>query len=254
MQILRESSYIYVRNLKTWLAQPWMIVAAVLSSAVMYLFFGEPLRAITNLPGFPTSDYQAFLTAMVIVMAVVFSGSDMAMVLLTDIMSGYVDKLLLSPVNRFSILLGTLAIGATRAVAQVAAILLVATVIGVRFAGGFPGVLAVTLATTLLAVAMGCVGLIIAVRTRSVQVTVNSWLLFMPLAFLTSAFMPRELLTGWFGIAVGLNPVEYILVAVRTIIIEGWMWEQILPGLWVLLATCAVLISAATFEYRRATN
>ena len=53
MLILRESSYIYVRNLKTWLAQPTMIVAAVLSSAVMYLFFGEPLRGITGLPGFP---------------------------------------------------------------------------------------------------------------------------------------------------------------------------------------------------------
>ena len=136
MLILRESSYIYVRNLKTWLAQPTMIVAAVLSSAVMYLFFGEPLRNITALPNFPASDYQAFLTAMVIVMAVVFSGSDMAMVLLTDIMSGYVDKLLLSPVNRFSILLGTLAIGATRAIAQVVAIILVATAIGVRFEGG----------------------------------------------------------------------------------------------------------------------
>ena len=78
------------------------------------------------------------------------------------------------------------------------------------------------MATTLLGVAMGCVGLIIAVRTRSVQVTVNSWLLFMPLAFLTSAFMPRELITGWFQFAVGLNPVEYILVAVRTVIIDGW--------------------------------
>ena len=115
MLILRESYFIYVRNLKTWLAQPWMIVAAVLSSAFMFLFFGEPLRGITALPGFPADDYQAFLAAMVIVMAVVFSGSDMAMVLLTDMMSGYVDKLLLSPVNRFSILLGTLLIGGTRA-------------------------------------------------------------------------------------------------------------------------------------------
>ena len=101
---------------------------------------------------------------------------------------------------------------------------------------------------------MGCVGLIIAVRTRSVQVTVNSWLLFMPLAFLTSAFMPRDLLTGWFQFAVGLNPVEYILVAVRTIIIDGWVWEHIVPGFWVLLATSAVLIAAATYEYRRATE
>ena len=53
MLVLRESFYIYVRNLKTWLAQPWMIVAAVLSSAFMFLFFGEPLRGITALPGIP---------------------------------------------------------------------------------------------------------------------------------------------------------------------------------------------------------
>jgi len=254
MLILRESSYIYVRNLKTWLAQPTMIVAAVFSSAVMYLFFGEPLRGITGLPGFPASDYQAFLTAMVIVMAVVFSGSDMAMVLLTDMMSGYVDKLLLSPVNRFSILLGTLLIGGTRAMAQVLAIILVATAIGVRFEGGVLGILAVIVGTTLLGVAMGCVGLIVAMRTRSVQVTVNSWLLFMPLAFLTSAFMPRDLLTGWFQVAVGLNPIEYIMVAVRAVIIEGWIWDSILPGIWVLLATTLVLVGAATYEYRRATN
>ena len=89
---------------------------------------------------------------------------------------------------------------------------------------------------------MGCVGLIVAMRTRSVQVTVNSWLLFMPLAFLTSAFMPRDLLTGWFQVAVGLNPIEYIMVAVRAVIIEGWVWDSILPGIWVLLATTLVLV------------
>ena len=40
----------------------------------------------------------------------------------------------------------------------------------------------------------------------------------------------------------------------RTIIIDGWVWEHIVPGFWVLLSTSAVLIAAATFEYRRATN
>ena len=45
-----------------------------------------------------------------------------------------------------------------------------------------------------------------------------------------------------------------LIVAVRTIIIDGWVWEHIVPGFWVLLATSAVLIAAATFEYRRATN
>ena len=32
------------------------------------------------------------------------------------------------------------------------------------------------------------------------------------------------------------------IVAVRTIIIDGWVWEHIVPGFWVLLATSAVLI------------
>ena len=79
----------------------------------------------------------------------------------------------------------------------------VRSAIGVRFEGGALGILAVIAAATLLGVAMGCVGLI---------------------------------------------------VAVRTIIIDGWVWEHIVRGFWVLLATSAVLITAASYEYRRATN
>ena len=72
------------------------------------------------------------------------------------------------------------------------------------------------------------------------QVTQSSWLLFMPLAFLTTAFMPKELLSGWFKVAVTLNPVDYVMEGVRTIIIEGWHWDSILPGLWV---PCGVVVA-----------
>ncbi len=253
MTILRETYFIYRRNLKTWMAQPATLLTAIASSAFMFLFFGAPLGNVTLLPGFPAEDYQAYLTGMVLVMAVVFSGSDMAMVLLTDMLSGYFDKLLLSPVNRFSILLGTLSIGGTRAFAQVLAITLIALAMGVRFQGGIAGVLVVIIATTIFGVAMACIGLLLALRTRSVQLTLNSWLLFMPLAFLTSAFMPRDLLTGWFQVAVTLNPVEYVLTGVRAIIIEGWAWAAILPGLWVLLGMTALLLGLTTWQYRRVT-
>ena len=82
----------------------------------------------------------------------------------------------------------------------------------------------------------------------------NSWLLFMPLAFLTSAFMPTDLLAGWFQVAVRFNPGEYVVHAVRAIIIEGWVWATILPGLWVLLGMTAVLFAITTWQYRRATT
>ena len=253
MAIVRESYYIYRRNLKIWLAQPVVVLSTVASSAVFFLLFGAPLGGVTRLPGFPADDYEAFLTAMIIVMAMVFSGVDVAMAMLTDILSGYFDKLLLAPINRFSILIGSLLVAGTRALLQVVTIVLLAFALGVRFEGGALGVLAVIVMATTFGVAFGCLGLIIALKTKSVQVTQSSWLLFMPLAFLTTAFMPKEFLTGWFKMAVNFNPVDDVLVGIRTIIIEGWEWDTILVGVWVLTAMTVSLMTLATWFYRRAT-
>ena len=45
MAIVRETYYIYVRNLKTWIFQPMVIIAPALSSAFVFLFFGGPWAA-----------------------------------------------------------------------------------------------------------------------------------------------------------------------------------------------------------------
>ena len=253
MAVIKETYYIYRRNLKTWITQPISVIAPALSSAFVFLFFGAPLAEVTQIPGFPAGDYYAFLTGMILVMTMVFSGGDVAMGLLTDMLSGYFDKLLLAPINRFSILMGTLLVAGTRALVQVLIIVLLATALGVSFAGGVVGIVVVVIAATLFGITMGCLGLIVALKTRSAQATMNSWLLFMPLAFLTTAFMPRELLTGWFKIAVIVNPVDYIMAGIRVIIIEGWEWNTILPGLWALAATTLVLLTTTTWLYRRVT-
>ena len=254
MIIFRETYFIYVRNLKVWISQPMAVIGPVLSSAFVFLLFGAPLGGMTDLPGFPTQDYHAFLTAMVLVMTMVFSGSDVAMAALTDILSGYFDKLLLAPINRFSILMGTLLVAGTRALAQVTVIILIATLLGVTFSTGIVGIVTVIIAATIFGIASACLGLIVALKTKSPQVTMNTWLLFMPLAFLTSAFMPKELLSGWFKVAVTINPVDYVLAGIRVIIIEGWIWDTILPGLLSLAVMTVVLLSVATWQYRRVTT
>ncbi len=251
--MIMQTYYIYVRNFKVWISQPMGVVGPLLTAAFMFLLFGAPLEGIIGLPGFPTDDYMAFFTAMVLVMTMVFSGSDIAFSALTDILSGYFDKLLLAPINRFSILMGIILVAATRALAQVLIIIVIAILLGVTFKGGTIGILAVIMAATLFGVASAFLGLIIALRTQSVQVTQSTWLLFMPIAFMTTAFMPKELLSGWFKIAVTINPVDYILTGIRVIIIEGWVWESILPGLWALLAMTVVLGTVTTWVFRRLT-
>lgn len=253
MGTLRETYYIYLRNMRVWLAQPMSTISTVLGAAFIFLFFGAPLDRLPQLPGFPTRDYNAYLTSMALVITVAFSGSDVAWAVLTDILSGYFDKLLLAPINRFSILLGGLFMAGTRAMVQVVVIVLLALALGVSFRGGWMGVVVVVVASSIFGVAWGCLGLIIALKTKNAQVTHNTWLLFLPLAFLTSAFMPKEFLTGWFKVAVSLNPVDYVMAAVRVIIIKGWEWETILPGLWVLLGMTGGLMAVATWLYRRET-
>jgi ABC-2 type transport system permease protein len=253
MKIMRETWFIYRRNVQVWLAQPAMVAASVFTAAFMFLLFGAPLSGIANIPGFPSDDYQAFLTGMVIVMVVVFNGADVAMALLTDMLSGYFDKLLLAPINRFSILMGALLVAGTRSLAQVVAVIGIALALGVRFETGILGIATVVIAASIFGIAFGCIGIMMALKTKSVQLTQTSWIMFMPVTFLTSAFMPRELLTGWFKVAVSFNPVEYVLVGIRAIIIEGWVWDSIAPGLYVLVGMTVGLISAATWMYRRAT-
>lgn len=250
---LRQTWYIYVRNFKTWIAQPAIFIPSIVFSAFFFLLFAAPLGGVTALEGFPTDDYEAYMAATIIVMTVVFSGADAAMAILADVLSGYFDKMLLAPINRMSILLGSMLIAGTRALLQVVIIIIMALILGVDFQGGVAGIFLIILLATLLGIAWAAVGLMIAIKSKSAQVTQTSWLLFMPVAFITTAYMPKEFLTGWFKWIVTANPVDYVLNSIRTIVITGWDWGPIMLGIWVLLAMVGVLTLAATWVYRRET-
>ncbi len=253
MDLFRQTYYIYMRNVKIWVTQPANILPSLFISVFLYLVFGSSFGSVTQLPGFPAENYNAFLVSMILVQAVVFSGGDAGFAMLTDMLSGYFDKLLLVPINRFSILFGSLLVAGTRALIQAVVIVVMALALGVSFKGGAGGILAVIALSGLFGIAWSCLGLIIALQTKSVQATQASFVLFFPFIFLTTAFMPKELLSDWFQVAVTINPVNYVLEAMRTIVVEGWVWDTILLGVGVLAAMTVVLAALATWLYRRTT-
>lgn len=253
MSTLRETYYIYMRNLKIWITQPVLVIPPLFISLFLFLVFGAAFGKVTGLPGFPTDDYEAFLVAMILVQAVVFSGSDAGFAMFTDILSGYFDKLLLAPINRFSILFGSLLMAGTRALAQALVIVIVAFALGVSFKTGALGVVSVIVMASLFGIAWSSIGLMIALKTKSAQATQASFVFFFPFIFLTTAFMPKDLLSGWFKVAVTINPVEYVLAALRVIVIEGWVWDTILPGLIILSTMTIGLVALTTWLYRNET-
>lgn len=56
-----------------------------------------------------------------------------------------------------------------------------------------------------------------------------------------------------FKVAVKINPVTYVMEAMRAIAVEGWDWGVILTGVWVAAVMITVLLTATTWMYRRQT-
>ena len=251
--IIRETFYIYHRNLRTWLSVPGNVIAPLFISGLLFILFGSMFERTISLGGFGTDDYKAFLVAWIIVQVVVFSGTDSGFALLMDIMSGYFDKLLLAPINRFSILFGTLMVSGTRALLQALVIVGLALAVGVDFQAGVLGVLAMLALAVFFGLVWSCLGIMIALKTRNAQATQTAGLLFFPFIFLTTAFMPEDQLSGWFKVAVKINPVTYVMEAMRAMVLEGWEWETIFTGVWVAGLMMGVLLVATTWMYRRQT-
>jgi ABC-2 type transport system permease protein len=75
----------------------------------------------------------------------------------------------------------------------------------------------------------------IALKTRSAAATNSAGLIFFPLLFLTPNFVPRNLLTRPMEIAATLNPVTYVMEALRSLILQDMVWSKILPGFAVVV-------------------
>jgi ABC-2 type transport system permease protein len=71
----------------------------------------------------------------------------------------------------------------------------------------------------------------IALKTGNPAAVNSSFLLFLPVTFLTTVFVPEEALTGWMAQIVKFNPVTYLLQGQRSLISDGWVLGDLLAAL-----------------------
>ena len=170
--------------------------------------------------------------------------------MVADIESGYFDKLLVTPANRLSILLGAMAADFLRITAQATLVLLVALAFGLDFATGVPGIVALIAISAFWGLAYSGVGFAIALKTGNSQATQSMWFLFMPLMFLTTLYAPKEDLSGWLAAAATINPVTYMLEGMRSLSMEGWNAGDIGGAVLTVVGVGAVTITLAFLALR----
>ncbi|MFJ8488035.1 ABC transporter permease [Streptomyces sp. NPDC094038] len=182
--------------------------ALMLLQPVLYLFvLGGGLAALI-----PNSSlgvgYQAYLFPGMLIMTVQAPAIIVGIRLITDRQSGYLRELLMAPVRRSTLLLGTCAGGTLVSTVQGAVLLGLGGAVGLPYD---PLLLVLLLAALILAsFTITALSLLLAVsldRPEIFQMLLG--LVMMPLLFLSGGFFPLANLPGWAHTLSVVNPLAY---------------------------------------------
>jgi ABC-2 type transport system permease protein len=177
-----------IRSVKAMLREPEYLIPSIIIPVFFFAVNVGSLEGIGNFVG--ESDFKAFQLPVAIVLAV--TGVSRATALATDIQSGFFDRLLISPMNRFALLLGLMMADFVLVVTLSVLVVLMGLVLGVSFATGFPGILVFLLFSGLWGLSFTGFAYTIALKTGNTAAVSSSFLLFFPFSFLTTAYVPKE--------------------------------------------------------------
>ena len=235
------------RNLVTIFRTPEALLPPMAISVFFLIIYESTLgKAAGFVPELSGSSYLGFILPLSIVSASLSGAGIAAQNLVRDIESGYFDKLLLTPIRRPALLLGPMFAGSLILGLQATIVVVVAYIMGLNPVTGLPGVLAVIGLSVLLGTGFAGFTVSAALGSGSAAATQGASFLFFPLTFLTASFVPLDLLQGWLKTAARLNPITYVLEAMRTLLNSGWDGTALAEGLFACL-TLAVLMFALAF-------
>jgi len=208
--------------------QPANVIFPLIFPMLLLAVNSGGLRAATRLPGFPTNSFLAFALAVPFVQGALLATINANVEFARDIQTGFLNRLALTPVRGIVLLVGQLGGLITIAVVQGAFYLVVALAFGVRLESGVAGALMLLLLEIAIALGFAALGSWAALRTGSTEAVQGLFPVFFVFLFLSSMNLPRNLIqTDWFRWIATINPVSYLIEAVRSLVIQGWNWEAL---------------------------
>jgi ABC-2 type transport system permease protein len=219
------------RSVRRTLRQPALIVPTIVFPLVLLAVNASGLNAATKIPGFPTNSYLDFGITVTFVQGGLFSAVTAGTELATDIGTGFLNRLQLTPLRRVAILVGQMAGATTLALLGAIVYLVVGVLAGVRIASGVGGAVVLVLYAVFTAVAFAGIGATLGARTGSAEAVQGAFPLLFAVFFLSSMNMPRNLIgVHWFRTVATWNPISYLVEGMRSLVISGWDATALLRG------------------------
>jgi ABC-2 type transport system permease protein len=252
---LASSSHVSARYLRAFLRQPYYVVGTLVQPIIWLLLFGQLFKRAAQLPGFPAGSYISFLAPGIVVMTAMLGAGWSGTSYVVDMDRGVLDRFLVAPVRRSALIGGQLVYQAGMVLLQSLIILGLGYLAGARFAGGFPSIAALFVATILLGTAFAAFSnaLALVLRKQESLIALNVTLV-LPLTFLSSTFLPAGLMPQWMQDFANFNPVNWAVEVGRQTVSANLDWSLVgvhLAELLALLLVCAWLSIRAFRAYQR---
>jgi ABC-2 type transport system permease protein len=240
------------RNLVTIMRTPEALLPPIAISVFFLVIYNSTLGKAAGFVPNLSGSYLGFILPLSIVSSSLAGAGIAAQNLVRDIERGYLNKILLTPVNRAVLLLGPILAGSVILGLQASIVIAVGLVLGLKVTTGVLGLLAVVGLAVLLGTGFAGFTVSAALGSGSAAATQGASFIFFPLTFLAPTFVPLELLDGWLKTAAQLNPITYVLEAMRALINSGWDWAAIWQGVLacLLLAVVTYLLAALALRVR----
>ncbi len=245
------------RNIIRLPRQPDMLLGFTVQPIMFVLLFAYVFGGAID-PGqfgYAGMDYIDFLIPGIIVQSIAFGGFATALGLCEDLGKGLIDRFRSLPTARAAVLSGRAIADIVTNSVSIAILLITGLIIGFSFQTGAADIIAGIALLLFFGFASSFVFALIGM-TASTPEAANGigFTLIFPITFISSAFVPVESMPEILQTVADLNPVTFVVDAIRHLWLGGPAGDAIWASLVWTVALIAIFAPLAVRKYRRAAS
>jgi ABC-2 type transport system permease protein len=251
-KVFSDTRYLFVRSLKKLLRNPILLFFSLFQPIIFILLFTQLFSSFGSLIG---GNYTQFAVAGIVLQNGFSSAFQSGTSMVDDLRSGFLVKMLATPVSRSAILLGRISTDMFRMVVQSSIIFFLAFLLGAYPYTGIPGYLLMLATIAFFGLAWSGISLSIGLKTRSAETVFGiAGTLTFPLLFMSTALVPGRLLPQWMKDVSQFNPISITVDAIRAVMVNDPtvnVATTVLTAFGVIAAIGVVTIGATLYLFKK---
>ena len=208
-------------ELKKLFRDPMELFSRAVQPVLWLVVFGQVFSRVRGIP-IGNLSYLDYMAPGILAQSVLFSAIFYGIAVIWERDLGIIHKLLVSPANRGALVFGKAVAAGFRGLVQAVIIYLIALALHISIRWEPLAVIGVFFGIVIGSAIFSSFSLIIAclVKTRERFMGIGQ-VLTMPLFFASNAIYPLELMPGWLQVIARINPLTYLVDALRGLMIQG---------------------------------